>query len=168
MDKRVLIGAAAVGVIGYLVWSMRSSAQQQVNTTAANTSGSASAVLSGLLSGWANPSSVIPSAGTVANNGTVATPAPAPAPTAWRPATMEDNTPAPAPAPAPAPRPATGFAGVQNMAARPWNGPTTPSTSNIGANRDTAASRAARAANVAAIRTKMRGAGADAWVSGEA
>lgn len=106
MDKRVLIGAAAVGVVGYLVWSMRSSAQQQVNTTAANTSGSASALLSGLMSGWANPSSVIPSASTVAASGTVATPAPAPSPTTWRPSSMEDNTPEPAPAPAPAAAPA--------------------------------------------------------------
>lgn len=112
MDKKTLIGVAALGVVGFIAYSMRQGAQQQVNSTAANTSGSASAVLSGLLSGWANPSSVVPSAATVAANGMLATPAPAPAPTSpgdfavggqgIRVSTRV-NTPAPSPAPAPAP-----------------------------------------------------------------
>lgn len=103
MDKKILIGVAALGVIGFIAYSMRQGAAQQVNSTAANTSGSASAVLSGLLSGWANPASVVPTAATVAASGTVATPAPAPAPTAWRPSSMENNDEPPAPAPAPKP-----------------------------------------------------------------
>lgn len=106
MDKKILIGVAALGVIGFIAYSMRQGAAQQVNSTAANTSGSASAVLSGLLSGWANPASVVPTAATVAANGTVTTPAPAPAPTAWRPSSMENNDEPPAPAPKPAAAPA--------------------------------------------------------------
>ena len=51
---------------------------QATNTAAANTSSSASAMLSGLLSGWANPSTTIPTPAAVAANGTIATPAPAP------------------------------------------------------------------------------------------
>lgn len=113
MEKRIIIGVAAVaGAVG-LLYIMKRQTSQATNTAAANTSGSASALLGGLLSGWAQPASTVPAPAVVAANGNAsATPVPSstllpftvggiqPKPVSMTP------TPAPKPAPAPAPAPA--------------------------------------------------------------
>lgn len=116
MDKRIVIGVAAVaGAVG-LLYIMKRQTSQATNTAAANTSGSASSLLSGLLSGWAQPAATVPPPAVVAANGNASAAAPPsslpftvggggstlqPKPVSMTPA----PTPAPAPKPAPAPAP---------------------------------------------------------------
>lgn len=127
MDRKIIIAVAAIGGVVLLMRVLKTQTSQATNTAAANTSGSASALLSGLLSGWANPASTVPSAAVVAANGTVSTPAPAPAPVAVS--------------------QSSGWGGVQNQA-QPTK-PPPPATSN---DWDTPQIRADRKARLAAIR----------------
>lgn len=77
MDKRIIMGVAAIGGAVLLLRVLKLQTSQATNTAAANTSSSASAMLSGLLSGWANPAATVPTAAAVAASGTIATkPAP--------------------------------------------------------------------------------------------
>lgn len=117
MNKRIVIGVAAVaGAVG-LLYIMKRQTSQATNTAAANTSGSASALLGGLLSGWAQPASTVPAPAVVAANGNASAATPSaslgnftvggggstlqPKPVSMSPT----PTPAPKPAPAPAPAP---------------------------------------------------------------
>jgi len=76
MDRRIIMGVAAIGGAVLLLRVLKLQTSQATNTAAANTSSSASAMLSGLLSGWANPATTVPTPAAVAANGTIATPAP--------------------------------------------------------------------------------------------
>ena len=133
MDRKIIIAVAAIGGVVLLMRVLKTQTSQATNTAAANTSSSASALLSGLLSGWANPASTVPSPAVVAAGGAVSTPAPSPAPAAQQ---------------------GGGWGGVQ-MQAQPNTAPS-PSVRDT---RSDAQIRADRQARLAEIRKKYAGTG---------